>query len=214
MNANEQNEDNDAKRATTSPPPTTMAIVPWMPKQPLFAPALITPTKLPVNTHHRDSEHKEEYYHISKKIKPATLHQSMPQEPIAAAGFFSATSSSSSSKDVGTTSANTNLSHHRRKWDGPIYYEPRIHRRLMARSYLQNKQTGLWRSDWWEGLLTAADYKMIDKKVEEAYKEIEARKAKKKQRVNQAMTFNAGEQAEDDPTPSNNNNANLKTPEE
>lgn len=84
----------------------------------------------------------------------------------------------------------------------------------MARSYLQNKQTGLWRSDWWEGLLTEEDYKMIDKKVEEAYKEIEARKAKNKQRVNQAMTFNAGEQAEDDPTPSNNNNANLKTPEE
>jgi hypothetical protein len=187
-------------------------------------PALITPTKKVLGKRSRTQQNSGgEYWHLSKKFMASEhyrrLGDKMPN-PFAASTAASSSASSAQPKAANTPTAPNGRP--RKKWTGPILYEPHIQRRLMARAYLRDKHTGLWRSDWWEGVLTAKDYEGLDRFIDKAYKEMMEKKEATKKNV-QAMTFNAGDQSEDNPPPSSgdnsgdnpapSNDANLKTPE-
>jgi hypothetical protein len=163
---------------------------------------LITPTKKDLRKHSHTSQNKGEYWHLSKKFKASMAYERLNQIPnpfaVEAASFRA-----SSTQPKAATAATAPKGRPRKKWTGPILYEPHIQKKLMARAYLRNKHTKMWRSDWWESMLTKEDYAGIDHRIEEAYKykEINARKEAEKKNV-QAMTFNAGDQSEDNPPPS------------
>lgn len=224
MNSHRLNDDNNDAPQT---PPQTTAIVPWVPKRSLLpkpkpVPVLITPTKKDLHKHSHTSQNKGEYWHLSKKFKASMAYERLNQMPNPLA-VEAASSRASSTQPKAATTPTAPKGRPRKKWTGPTLYEPHIQKKLMARAYLRNKHTGIWRSDWWEGMLTKEDYVGIDHFIEEAYNEINARKQAEKKNV-QAMTFNAGDQSEDNPPPSSrdtsggnpapSNNANLKTPED